>query len=232
MGAIVEIVFQSILYVLSLTLCLGLITDIIPRYLFGVEYFADDNLGRGLKKMTYPGGRAVSYEPHPRIRKYVNKYLLFTMDGYKYLQSKIGDGVNRYTASVICFDRNEKVIDVLDVAESVTSELSHPIKLHHKTSHIAFILTSVNGKMLPETVYMRQKLSRAPLYTAAVSVTVFLQFLHLASLINNIYMTTNGYRVFTVGGAFFLLPSLAIGALCFGVTLLTRVRKGVKVVRK
>ena len=232
METIIEIIFLSILYLLSLTLCVGLIADIIPRYLFKIEYSVGAKLGRGLKKITYPGGRAVAYEPHPAVRKYVNKYLLFTMDGYKYVQLKIGAGVNRYTADLICFDSRNKVIDVLDITENLAGELSRPTRLHHKTSHVALVLTSVNGKLLPKTGYMTLKLSGAPLYLGAVALTVFLQFVHAVSTVNSISFMLGGSRVFEIGYAFFILPSVVIGFAVLAVTVLSRMQKGVKVVRK
>ena len=148
MEKIIEITFLAILYVLSFGVSMWLIANHIPKHVMKIGYSVSDKLGRGLKKIVYPDGRAVVYEPHPAVRKYVNKYLLFTMDGYKYLQSKVGAGVKSYTASIVVFDNRNRVIDNFDISEVVGSSLTHPVRLHHKTSHVAYVLTSVNGKAL------------------------------------------------------------------------------------
>ena len=227
-----EVVLLLILYLLSFTACIGLMIDIIPRYLLKVNYSVSGRMGRGLKKMVYPNGRAVVYEPHPSVRKYVNKYLLFTLDGYKYIQSKIGAGVNRYTASVVCFDSRNAVIDVLDITESVASALSIPVRLHHKTSHVAYVLTSVNGKTLSDSNFMTVKLTDAPRYIIAASATIFLHFMHALATVKRIVILIDGYIVPSVGNAFFIIPSIIVAAICFGVTIAKRAKKGIKVVRK
>ena len=227
-----RIAFLVIAYVLSLVVSLELIIDTIPKHLLKIRYSVSGKLGRGLKKMVYPEGRAVVYEPHPSVRKYINKYLLFTVDGYKYLQSKIGEGVKTYTASIVVFDSKNRVIDNFEITENVSTSLSQPVKLHHKTSHIAYILTSVNGAELPETEYMVVNASSAPVYFFAVTALVMLQFVHAIYTINEIAWLISRETVLSVGYAFFILPSVAIGALCLVTALLGRIKNGVKVVLK
>lgn len=231
MEAIIEIVFYSILYLVLLTAYIGSISDIIPKYLLKVTYNTEDKLGRGLKKMVYPDGRAVVYEPHPSIRKYINKYLLFTVNGYKYIQSKIGDGVRSYTADIVCFDNRNRIIDALEIHESVGTSLGNSARLHHKTSHVAYILTSVNGISL-QTKYMTVKLFYLPIYLGVFTVATFTQFVLSVFTMNKISMLLDNGPLINTGYAFFILPSIAIAALCLCVTLAMRGRKGVKVVLK
>ena len=232
MDIAIKIAFLAITYVLSLGLSLGLIMDTIPKNLLRVRYSVSGKLGRGLKKMVYPEGRAVVYEPHPSVRKYINKYLLFTMDGYKYLQSKIGEGVKTYTASIVVFDSKNRVIDNFEITEVVSSSQSHPVRLHHKTSHIAYILTSVNGAQLPETEYMVVNASTAPFYFLSVTALVMLQFVHAIYTINEIASLIGKETVLSISYSFFILPSIAIGAACLVTALLGRIKNGVKVVLK
>ena len=58
-----------------------LLSDVFPKCFLKTRYAYSSSMGRGLKKFVFPNGRGVLYEPHPHIRKYVNKYLLFATDG-------------------------------------------------------------------------------------------------------------------------------------------------------
>ena len=233
MENIFEAIFFAVLYLVSFAVYAKLIAGFLPKKLLPVIYDTQDHLGRGLKKMTYPEGRAVLYEPHPSIRKYIRQYLLFTADGYKYLQSQVGEGVKRYTASLICYDNTNAVLDVLDISESLSESLGKPVRLHHKTSYIAYVLTSVNGTQLPKVHFMKTKITSMPLYIAAVSLVSFLQFAHTLFVINHVAeLLDGGSNILNLEHSFFLLPSLAIVVICLLVTLLARIRKDVKVVLK
>lgn len=229
MEKIIEIIFLSILYLMFLIAYIGVISDILPKHLLRITYDTGDKLGRGLKKMVYPDGRAVVYEPHPSVRKYISKYLLFTMDGYKYLQSKIEDGVRSYTADIVCFDNRNRVIDVLEIHESAGTPDGNSARLHHKTSYVAYILTSVNGMSL-DAGYMTTKLFYLPIYLGVFAAATFIQFIFTVFSANKISVLLENGPIFDISNAFFILPSIGIAALCLCVTLAMRKRKGVKVV--
>ena len=232
MQKVIEIVFLSVIYLTALTAYVWLISTVIPKCLLRIKYDVSHGLGRGLKKFTYPEGRAVVYEPHPSVRKYVNKHLLFTLDGYKYIQFLLDAGVKSYTANVVCFDNRNKVIDVLELSESmVASSVSCPLRLHHKTSYVATVLRSVNKTEIPGAPYMKIRLSRSYGYLLAVSALTFLEFVHIMITVNRICDLIDRVA-FNVSYAFFILPALAVGVACLGVTLIGRIKKGVKVIWK
>ena len=230
---ILEAVFLAVLYLVSFAVYAYMIATLLPQKLLPILYDTKDHLGRGLKKMTYPEGRAVLYEPHPSLRKYIRQYLLFTVDGYKYFQSQIGEGVKRYTASIVCFDNGNHVLDVLDISESLSNTFSQPIRLHHKTSYVAFIISSVNGTPLPRVHFVKTRLASAPLYIAAVAMVSFLLFSYTLWTIRQITDLLSVSSLFSnVENTSFLFPSLIIGVVCLLITLLTRICKKVKVVLK
>ena len=232
MDNVIEITFLSLLYLTALGVYLWLLAKIVPKYLMRIEYDASYGLGRGLKKYTYPEGRAVVYEPHPSVRKYLNKQLLFTLDGYKYVQFKLDRAVKSYSAEVLCFDNKNKVIDLLYISEGdVPAALSCPVRLPHKTSYVATVLKSVNKKQIDSPPYMKTHFSKAYLYLGVVSVLTFLEFLHVYETVNGIVGVFDKTG-FTVNRALFILPSVFIGAVCLFITLFARVKKGIKVIWK
>lgn len=231
MDAVVELIFLSVLYLVSLGIYGYLIMHTLPTRLSPIVYDTNAHLGRGLKKVTYPNGRAVLYETNHSIRKYMSQYLLFTLDGYKYMQMQISDRVKQYTATVISYDSENKVIDILEISEVSGNFFSQPLRLHHKTSYIAYILTSVNGNRLPNK-YMKVRLSWAPYYILAATIATFLHFVHLIVTVDKFLVLIKAEIVLNLSFSFFILPSLAIGIGCFIATQIARICKGVKVVLK
>lgn len=224
---------QIILCLMTLSAYAFLLSEIIPKYLFKINYNVDPHLGRGLEKFVYPEGRAVTYETHPSIRKFVSKYALFTLDGYKYLQLLVDSGVNSYCARVICFDNKNCVIDVLDISENLrAASESCPLRLHHKTSYVAFVLLEVNEKKLPKTSYMSVTLRDTVKYFAAVFAATLLEFMHIIAAIRGMSGYIAKLNDLNMRYSFAFLPAFVVGAVCVFVTLYTRIKKGIKVVLK
>ena len=233
MEIIIENIFLWVLYLAGLAIYAFLIAVIIPKYLLQVSGDPSHTLGRGLKKFVYPDGRAVVYEPHPSIRKYVKKYALFTLDGYKYVQLCIDSGVKDYVARVTMFDNRNKIIDSCEIYENVAmSRTPSPVKLHENTSYIAFSLLEVNRASLVRLNCAKMRICDMPLYFAAVFVATFLQFVHIVATLNRAYVLLGQAAPVERGYAFFILPALAIGVVCLAITVINRMRNGVKVVFK
>ena len=232
MDQIVEITFLAILYLVALIAYVFLITGVVPRLCLRLTYDTADMLGRGIRRVVYPEGRAVVYEPHPSIRKYINKYMLFTLNGYKYLQAKTGEGVSSYTASAVLYDNRKRVLDVIDISETVGTSRSNAARLHPRTSYVAYILTSVNGREIEAPDYIRIRLVSTPLYLIVTAILTFMEFSHLIYTANAISDLIDGTVLLDLEYSFFILPSLGVAVLCLLTTLAARRRKGVSVVLK
>lgn len=233
MQAIIEIAAHIVLCLTTLSIYTFLIAYFIPRRIFKVNIDLDRYLGRGLQKFVYPDGRAVTYEPHPSVRKYVDKYVLFTLDGYKYLRLNVSDKVKRYGARVISFDNMDKIIDVLDISESFpASSVSNPLRLHDKTSYVAFILESVNGNEIPNPPYMQMNVKGMIAYFFSVFVATLLEFMHVIFTVSSVTGATEPMYAVDISYALAFIPAIAAGVVCLAATVIGRIKKGVKVVTK
>ena len=152
MNDIITAVLMVVLCVILVSVYTYSFGRIFPKYVIKRRYKIQENLGRGLKKFTFKNGRAVIYEPHPSIRKYISKYALVVKDGHKYLECNIDAYVKRFTYTVVMLNNKNKVIDVIEVDDYVPgAAMGHPVYLHADTSYVALILRCVNGEKLPDT---------------------------------------------------------------------------------
>lgn len=171
---------------------------------------------RGLKKYTYPDGRAVSYEPHPSIRKYINRYILLTSNGYKFFKCRLDTEVKHTDFSVIMFNSKNRVIDVLDV--KVTNNLGNEtqmIELHKDTSYVSVVLDSVNGMGIEHPNTLECKLWKLFAYVAAASTLNFLELLFIRKSIemyDGWYFHTGITRVLPTDRLFFVALAIAMFA--------------------
>lgn len=139
---------------------------------------------RGIKKYLYPNGRAVVYEPHPSLRKYVSRYLLFTEDGYKYMSCKVDAGVVSLRYSVVMFNNRNRVLDVIDVEErKISSDQTKPVMLHPDTSYIALILDEVNCTKLKHEVVMRCHSWQLAIYAVFIGAISFAQMVFVTKMV-------------------------------------------------
>ena len=233
-------IISSVLTVIALILALiiGLIvyllvlSRVVSRYALPIYYKTDSLLGRGLQRFVYPEGRSVLYEPHPSIRKYIRRYSLFTLDGYKYLRLRLDGAVTTFGLSIIMYDNKDRAIDAIDVVgRSQGARYSAPIALNEKTSYVALVLTSVNGNVQSVPDYMEIKSFCLAIYFAAASLLTFIHIsltMTLLSLISSVMASSP----IAISYSFFIIPSILIGAICLGIVVASRRGKGAKVVLK
>ena len=216
---------------LLLILYITLLADIFPRLFLRTRYATEKNLGRGLKKYTYPTGRAVLYEPHPSVRKYLNKYLLFTKDGYKYLKCCFDSAVFEIKYKVVMLNNKNKVIDALSVTENMSHLKSTAnIQLHQDTSYVAIIVENVNGAK-NRVLCAYNRLWDLALYFLSVSATSIALMFAAASLIEEIVFSNFGQTVVNrVGSEAFFLFGIIIGVVSVLIFLMTAAGKGIRVV--
>ena len=233
METVVKNIFLLALYVVSLLIYVFLIAEIIPKRFLKVSGDSNYTLGRGLKKFVYPDGRAVVYEPHPSIRKYIKKYALFTLDGYKYVQLSMDMIVKNYSAQITMFDNQNKIIDSLHVSEyTLASRTPCPIKLHENTSYIAITLLEVNriSQNKVNCGYIRK--SGVLLYILSVFAATLFQIIYTFTTLNRLFGIFNADVLSGGMYLFLIISALVIGIVCFVITVFSKMENGVKVVFK
>lgn len=229
MDIIVNAVSTLVLIVLEIILFFILMRRVLPLIL-RVRCTLKGSRSRGLQRYIYPEGRGVAYEPHPSFRKYVDRYVLFTNEGYKYIKCRLCGDIGKLEYSVVMFNRKNKVIDVIDVTESdpFRSETS-PVMLHHDTAYVDVIVTSVNGEKITKKSILCYKVWDIGFYVLAVSALCFGQLSFIYGMIN-LYLGWFGLTEYLLhlNVVDFIIPSLIIGVIMGAFAYLNGHSKGVR----
>lgn len=201
--------------------------SLLPK-LLRVKYLTHESTDRGLHRYIYEGGRAITYEPHPSFRKYVNMYSLFTNNGYKYVRCKLDDEVSRIRYTVTTFDKNHKVIDVVSVNEKVSTRgQSAPVLLHHKTSYVCLKVLSVNGSDYKHEPLIHVKNKNVVIYAVAAIITTFAAMAVFALGIRFFIEEIIDKSIpLSFDLLYFAVPAIAIG-LIYALTVVRSVRRKV-----
>jgi hypothetical protein len=171
-----------LLLIAGIILHFVLIKDVLFKYILKADYSLDKYLGRGIKRFTLPDGRGVLYEPHPSARKYIRKYTLYAMDGYKYLQCKTDKKIGTLSYSVVMLNNRNRIIDTLSITEDTEhSAKTQPVMLHPETSYIALVLESVDGLLVNSSPFRFYKLYRILLLALSVAVLSFAELFAFSS---------------------------------------------------
>ena len=184
MEQIIRSVLLFVLIILEFMLYFILVATAAPKILR--NYCAvRSSTDRGLKKFSYPDGRAIAYEPHPSFRKYVSRYLLFTEDGYKYISCKLDESIKKFKYSVVMFNNRNRVIDVIDVFEvRISSTETSPVMLHPDTSYVALVPDEVNGTRIKHGDVLCCHSWQLAVYAAVVGILSFAQMFFLKKMVD------------------------------------------------
>ena len=233
MERIIKIILLITIMMASITLFFVLLKVILPKLFLKIEYSVENCLGRGVKKYTYPNGRAVLYEPHPKYRKFVNKYMLFTSDGYKYLKCCLDKGVKNIKLSVVMFDNRGRALDSIVVTCEMQDGLeTQAILLHQSTSYVSLQVDNVNNVNLENDTVKRCSLKNVILYSIFVALTFFAGiavFNILSEDILNYFNVTFLNFEMTFGSVFGW--SLLVAILIFIRTIKSAKKRDIKVVK-
>ena len=230
-------ILQTVL--LSLALIAGIVTyavltsSVMPRFVFRVSYRIQPILGRGLKKFTYPDGRAVLYEPRPAVRKYVPRYVLYTVDGFKYVQLMLGRGVESYCAHVVMLDNKNRVIGMMELSEITGgASKSRSVRVDDRTSYVAVSVSRVNGENISEPKFAYTSCLWIAVYLACAVLLSFLMFWQMYYTADEIFGIFGAKMPSRLDLSFFFIPSLLIGLVSVGAILFGRMKKGIGVAFK
>ena len=229
MEQIIRSVLLLVLIILEFILFFVLLGTAAPKILrsyCSVKKTSD----RGLKKFVYPDGRAIAYEPHPSVRKYVHSYLLFTEDGYKYISCKLDESVKNIKYSVVMFNNRNRVIDVVDVFETkMTLSVTTPVMLHQDTSYVSLVPDTVNKMRLKHPAVLCCHLWQLAIYTAVVGAVSFLHMFFLKKMVA-------AYDIMWFGSGLtdgvptvsFVFPALLIAAIAAFIAFRHNRKKGIR----
>ena len=101
---------------------------------------------RGVRRVTFPGGRATVYEPIPKARRYLRRYALIKQDGCTYLRCRIHENIAYIRYDAAAFDSRGRLLDVLSVSERVTEAgYTRAVRLPRDTAYACVTLRRADG---------------------------------------------------------------------------------------
>ena len=215
MEIIINTICLVVLVILEIALYLMLAGSVIPKILKR-RYSLSENCGRGLKKYVYPSGRGISYEPVPAIRKYIDRYLLFTDNGYKYFKCRIDEKVKEFEYTVIMRNNKDKVIDVIEVkAKNVEGRDIEPVLIHGETSYVELILNSVNGRAVENQETAHYRIRDVLIYSLCMAALSFAELIFAYNMINMCFAWwRRGKEWAEISVIYFIIAGLLIGIVC------------------
>ena len=145
---------------------------------------------RGIKRVKFPAGRGMVCEPDLRVRRYVPRYALFVSDGIKYIRMQTHPRVNYLRCDVVTFDSRGRLLDVLEVAERLTSAgITKAVRLPTATAYACVIPRRVDGEYVGEELAVGYSVRGTVICSALIIATTILVggLLHgeLAYLLND-----------------------------------------------
>lgn len=232
MEQILDAVAYGLLIIVSLVAFAALLRFVVPTFVLKVRHSVDKSLGRGLKTYKYPTGRAVLYEPHPSLRKYVNEYLLFVNDGYKYFKCTVDNAVKRLDLEIIMLNNKNEVVDVLRASSVIDASSTSPdILLHPDTSYVALNVEMVNGAEVKRLTRSYYTLLQIGIYFSIVFTLALLELNAVSALTVGIFKIILGIKSVSVSTALaYFTSSFMIAALATLIVVSRGYKKGIEVV--
>ncbi|MBR5124923.1 MAG: hypothetical protein IKU90_07295 [Clostridia bacterium] len=108
---------------------------------------------RGVRRVRFPDGRGVVYEPHPALRRYVPSYALYTHNDQKYIRLSLHPKVAYIRYDVAVFNYRGRLLEVLEVSERISGEgVSRSVRLPERTAYACVVPRQVDGEYVGREV--------------------------------------------------------------------------------
>lgn len=158
---IMSVPTRVIILIFSMILYVSFVAKIIPYFLLRPAYDVRDRGDRGLKRFVFEGGRAITYSPSFKAKKYVKQYVLSSNDGEKYIKCRIDKRIFSMKYDVVAFDSNGKVLETVQISEPIAySGMTKAALLPADTSYVRVIVKEVNGTIVPDSCEMEYSYTR------------------------------------------------------------------------
>ncbi len=149
MEIIITIIEKGALAFLALAAYICLVGSVYPWFCMRLSL---TNRGaamagvRGLRRVTFPDGRGVVYEPALAVRRYVPQYALYTENGSIYLRCMLDPHVKFIRYDALALDVRGRLLEALCVEEKVTKTgVTKPVVLPTGTSFVRVVPRVVDG---------------------------------------------------------------------------------------
>lgn len=134
------VVIKALVGVISLFLYIYLVTAVYPWLTMRLVCVRRPWRIRGVRRVTFPDGRGVVYEPDVRVRRYIPQYAILLRDGHKFLQCKLDPRVAYLRYDVVSLNRYGRMLDIVEVRETpIKRGQTQPVSLPTETAYAYLI---------------------------------------------------------------------------------------------
>ncbi|MDE6293059.1 MAG: hypothetical protein K2L88_00355 [Clostridiales bacterium] len=135
---------------------LTIATLVLPKLFLHNKCALTGSMDRGIKRTVNRHRETCLYEPAPRLRKYIKKYVLTTHEGKKVLVCKLGNNFKFLDYDIVVFDGQNKVRCILNVREALKGVgYTRVIRLPDETAYVSLNINGVDDMIFPHRVLSR-----------------------------------------------------------------------------
>jgi hypothetical protein len=148
---------EGALLICGIIVFLILMIGLVPKLFLKNRFAIKESLDRGIKKFRMKDeGYGVVYEPDPKVRKYIEQYVLVNQNGQKKMLCKVKSSVSYLDFDVVLFDCANRVTQVLHVQNLVgASGHTEEIALPEDTSYVSVLLNQVDDRVIAKQSTVR-----------------------------------------------------------------------------
>jgi len=203
-----------ILVIVSVIIYVLIAACLLPKVFLKPKYNASAIKDRGLGRFIFSEGRAIVYQPSLHVKKYVEKYILSSVDGEKYIKCKLDPRVFSLKYDAVAFDANDKMISTVRIEEKIkTRGYSRSALLPVNTAYVSVIVKEVNGVCADTGDKLIISVVRAlAFFVSELIIHVFAGLL-ITNLVAEILTTALSVRYADVQFGFALVTSMLAGAV-------------------
>lgn len=163
----------------ALSIYLYLLASLYPRLTMRTVWKAgrqgNGTGDRGIRKLVFPGGRAIIYRPAPKMRRFIRCYALIKQDGCTYIKCRIHERIAHIRYDVATFDRKGRLLDILGVSERITEYgQTRTVRLPRATAYACVILRKADNMYEGRDATVGYSLVGIGIYTMLSVVTAIL----------------------------------------------------------
>ncbi len=137
---------KALIALLALIAYLYLVCSVFPWLTMRLLWRGKSVSARGLRRVSFPEGRGVIYEPDLHVRRFIPRYALILHEENKFLQCQVDPRAAYLRYDVISFDRTGRLLDIVKVSERLTGDgYSRRVLLPTDTSRAYIVLRQVDG---------------------------------------------------------------------------------------
>lgn len=185
---IVMYIEDCLLVLMAVAVYLYLVISVYPRLTMRAVWQSrrkgKNPEDRGVRKLVFPEGRAIVYEPSLSTRRFIRHYALIKRGGCTYIQCRIHERIALLRYDVATFDRRGKLLDIVSVREWI-SEPGHtaPVRLPRETAYASVTLRKADAMYKGREKTLGYTLVGTALYAGLTAVTtVFVDCILQSSL--------------------------------------------------